>query len=208
MDINMSKIGIMGGSFNPIHMGHLLLAECAREEMQLSEVWFVPTGYSYMKQNNSSSSHPLAEERLEMTRLAVGGNPFFRCLDIEVKRQGNTYTYETLQELKKQFPEHDFYFIFGADCLYSIEHWKEPGQIFAACEIIAALRSDFEEDKMQDKIKTLRDKYSARIHFIPFREIALSSTEIRERVRFDKSIRYMVPDSVIGYIEEKGFYST
>ncbi len=204
----MSKIGIMGGSFNPIHMGHLMLAECAREEMQLSEVWFVPTGCSYMKQNGSAACGPISVERLEMTRLAISENPYFRCLDIEVKREGNTYTYVTLQELKKQYPEHDFYFIFGTDCLYGIEHWKEPGQIFASCEIIAALRSDFAEDKMQDKIKELRDKYDARIHFMPFREIELSSTDIRERVCLGKSIRYMVPDSVISYIEEKGFYST
>lgn len=204
----MSKIGIMGGSFNPVHMGHLMLAECAREEMQLSEVWFIPTGYSYMKQNGTTERGPVSEERLEMTRLAISGNPHFRCLDIEVKREGNTYTYVTVQELKKQYPENDFYFIFGADCLYGIENWKEPGRIFASCEIIAAVRSDFAEDKMQDKIKELRDKYGARIHFLSFRELALSSTDVRKRVRLGKSIRYMVPDNVISYIEEKGFYST
>lgn len=204
----MSKIGIMGGSFNPIHFGHLMLAECAREELRLDEVWFVPTGYSYMKQTDSEYRGPLAMERFEMTRLATEGNPYFRCLDIEVHRAGNTYTYETLRELNRQYPENDFYFIFGADCLYGIEHWKEPELIFDSCEIVAALRTDFVAADMQKKINELRDRFNARIHFLPFREIALSSTDIRERVRLGKSIRYMVPDSVICYIEEKGFYST
>ncbi|MBE5865996.1 MAG: nicotinate-nucleotide adenylyltransferase [Lachnospiraceae bacterium] len=204
----MSKIGIMGGSFNPIHFGHLMLAECAREEFRLDEVWFVPTGYSYMKQNDSEGKGPLAVERLEMTRLATEGNSYFQCLDIEVQRKGNTYTYETLQELKSKYPENNFYFIFGADCLYGIEHWKEPEQIFNSCEIVAALRTDFVEEDMQTKINELQEKYNARIHFLPFREIALSSTDIRERVRKGKSIHYMVPESVIFYIEEKGFYST
>ena len=203
----MKRIGIMGGTFNPIHMGHLMLAECAREEFALDEVWFVPTGCSYMKQSSKGEGAPLPAQRLEMTRLAVEGNPYFRCLDIEVKREGNTYTYETLEELKKLEPDTCFYFIFGADCLYSIEYWKEPGRIFSACEVVAAVRDDFAVADLQDKIDRLRDRFDAHIHFLPFREIELSSTDIRERVRQGRSIRYMVPEQVICYIEEKGFYS-
>lgn len=204
----MSKIGIMGGSFNPIHMGHLMLAECAREELQLAEIWFVPTGVSYMKESVMTDENPTAEDRLEMTRLATCGNPYFRCLDIEVKREGNTYTCETIKELNNLYPENEFYFIFGADCLYGIEHWKEPEQIFASCDIVAAVRADFSEEQIQDKLQKLRDKYNARIHFLHFREIEISSTDIRERFRCGKSVRYMLPESVTGYIEEKGFYST
>lgn len=202
----MSRIGIMGGTFNPIHVGHLMLAECAREECGLDEVWFVPTGYSYMKESGRRAGEPSATERLEMTELAVADNPHFLSSDIEVKREGNTYTYETLEALKTLYPEHEFSFIFGADCLYGIEEWKAPERIFEACEIVAAVRDDFTVDKMQDQIAHLHEKYGARIHFLPFRELQISSTEIRERVRTGKSLRYMVPDSVICYIEEKGLY--
>ncbi len=202
----MRRIGIMGGTFNPIHIGHLMLAECAREELSLEAVWFIPTGHSYMKSNNKGDREPAPAERLEMTRLAVEGNPYFRCLDIEIQREGNTYTYETLEELNRLYPDTDFYFIFGADCLYGIENWKEPGRIFAACEIVAAVREDFAVADMWDKIAQLQKRYDARIHFLPFREMELSSTDIRDRLCQGKSIRYMVPEQVSNYIEEKGFY--
>ncbi len=201
----MKKVGIMGGTFNPIHMGHLMLAESAREEFALDEIWFIPTGYSYMKE--SGLKDPLSTDRLKMTQIAVEDNPYFKCLDIEVLRKGATYTFETLEELKGLYPDTKLYFIFGADCLYEIEEWKEPKRIFAACEIIAAVREKFDSSQMQDKISNLRAKYDARIHFLPFCEIAISSTNIRERVCLGKSIRYMVPDAVMCYIEEKGFYS-
>jgi len=200
----MRRVGIMGGTFNPINTGHLMLAECAREDFLLDEVWFIPTGYSYMKE--SGSKDPLSSDRLEMTKIAVESNPYFRCLDIEVIREGNTYTYETLEELKYSNPDTKLYFIVGADCLYEIERWREPERVFRACEMIAAVREDFDSSQMQDKINELCTKYDARIHFLPFREIAISSTEIRERVVLGKSIRYMVPDAVMRYIEEKGFY--
>lgn len=202
----MSKIGIMGGTFNPIHLGHLMLAECAREENGLDEVWFIPTGHSYMKSGQKNEAYPDAFERLRMTGLAVQDNSFFRCLDIEAQREGNTYTYETLEFLTREYPEHEFYFIFGADCLFSIEKWKEPGRIFELSQIICAVRDDYDAGEMQNKIEWLRNEYGARIHFMPFYEIALSSTLVRERVSAGKSIRYMVPDTVYSYIEEKGFY--
>lgn len=199
----------MGGTFNPIHIGHLMLAECAREELSLDEVWFIPTGCSYMKaeQLMSGKGMPLPEERLEMTELALAGSVFFRCHDIEVKREGNTYTYETLEELKRVNPEHQFFFIFGADCLYAIENWKEPERIFAASDIVAAVRGDISLDAMGEKITQLQNDYGARITLLPFRNLEISSTEIRDRVKEGKSIRYMTPERVISYIEEKGFYS-
>lgn len=203
----MQRIGIMGGTFNPIHMGHLMLAEYVRDRLALDEIWFIPTGCSYMKQRNIElGKMPSPEERMEMTRLAVEDNEYFRCLDIEIKREGNTYTYETMEELKKLYPEHDFFYILGADCLFAIDKWKEPQRIFNACEIAAAVRGDVSSDAMEEKIACLKDEFDARISLFPFRNIEISSTELREYVRQGKSIRYMVCGKVITYIEEKGLY--
>lgn len=204
----MSRIGIMGGTFNPIHLGHLLLAECARDALSLDEVWFVPTGHSYMKeqQRQNGAKMPLPEQRLEMTELALRDNPHFSCLDMEVRRGGNTYSYETLEELKRIYPHHSFFFIFGADCLYTIENWKEPSRIFGACEIAAAVRGDASEGDMAAKIRWLEEHFGAHITLLPFRRLEISSTEIRERVKNGKSILYMTPGQVISYIAEKGLY--
>lgn len=199
----MGKIGIMGGTFNPIHMGHLLLAQYALEENDLDEIWLLPTGCSYMKREDNTIS---PWERYHMTKLAVSDNSKMRCMDIEIKREGYTYTYETLEQLKSLYPEQEFYFIFGADCLFSIERWKEPQKIFDGCTIIAAVRSGASMEEMEEKKAELAESFQARIILMPFLQLELSSTVIRERVRMGKSIRYMVPDVVLKYIEEKNFY--
>ncbi|MGN1146742.1 MAG: nicotinate-nucleotide adenylyltransferase [Acetatifactor sp.] len=199
----MGKIGIMGGTFNPIHMGHLLLAQYALEENALDEIWLIPTGCSYMKRADNEVS---AEERYHMTKLAVSENPKMRCMDIEIKREGYTYTYETLEQLRSCYPQHELYFIFGADCLFSIEKWKYPQKIFENCTIIAAVRSGTSIEKMEQKKAWLEEIFHAKIILMPFLQLELSSTAIRQRVKEKKSIRYMVPDAVLHYIEEKEFY--
>lgn len=200
----MAKIGIMGGTFNPIHMGHLLLAEYARTECGLDEIWFIPTGYSYMKDGKGVLP---GEERLHMVELALSGdNGGMRCLDLEVKREGNTYTCETVEQLHREYPQHDFFFILGADCLYDIEDWDRPRQIFSRCEILAAVRDDADYSAMEKKKKELEEKYGARITLLSFLRFELSSSLIRKRVSAGKSIRYMVPDAVLNYITEKGLY--
>lgn len=199
----MGRIGIMGGTFNPIHVGHLLLAQYALEENDLDEIWLLPTGCSYMKREDNAIS---PKERYHMTKLAVSDNSNMRCMDIEIKREGYTYTYETLEQLRNLYPEQEFYFIFGADCLFSIERWKEPQKIFDNCTIIAAVRSGASMEEMEEKKAELAASFQARIILMPFLQLELSSTAIRERVRTGKSIRYMVPDAVLKYIEEKNFY--
>lgn len=199
----MKKIGIMGGTFNPIHMGHLLLAEWAMEAAKLDEVWVIPTGCSYMKTGMEIAS---PEDRYRMVCMAVENNRCLKCDDIEIRRQGYTYSYETLELLNQKYPEYHFYFIFGADCLFSIETWKYPEKIFANSSIIAAVRGNASTDKMQEKIEMLKRKYQADISLLPFLQLDISSTEIRKRISLGKSIRYLVPDCVIAYIEEKGLY--
>lgn len=202
-DQGMNRTGILGGTFNPIHMGHLMLAEQAMEAVSLDEVWLLPSGVSYMK---SGQDILPAEERLYMTQLAAAENMRFRCVDTEVRKEGASYTCETLEQLKQEHPETDFYFIVGADCLFSIEYWREPERIFAACTLIAAMRGERSEKEMADKKHQLEQRFGAKIILLPFFHVEISSTRIRESVACGRSIRSLVPESVCAYIEEKGFY--
>lgn len=199
----MRKVGIMGGTFNPIHTGHLLLAEWAREALELEQVLFLPAGDPYLKDPGEILP---AADRLHMTELAIQGHPFFECLDLEVQRVGRTYTYETLMELRKSDPDAQFYFLCGADCLFSIENWKCPELIFQNCVLVASVRNDASPAAMEKKKQELWAKYQANILLLPFLNYSISSTEIRRRVAEGKTIRYLVPESVREYIIEKGFY--
>lgn len=197
------KIGIMGGTFNPIHIGHLALAESAKNELDLDEVWFIPTGISYQKEKLPVLP---GEERLRMTELAIADNEAFKCLDMEVKRQGYTYTYETLEQLKSRYPDNTFYFIVGADCLFAIENWRHPEKIFESCILAAAIRGKVSLDELEEKKVRLEAQFSGNVELFPFVNLEISSTEIRSRVHEGKSIKYMVSETVKKYIEEKGFY--
>lgn len=201
----MSRIGIMGGTFNPIHIGHLMLAEQALESAHLDQIWMIPTGCSYLKTKEGITVLP-GTERYDMVQRAIADNDRFRCLDIEIKRPGNSYSYETMEQLHREYPEHLFYFICGADCLFTMEQWKCADRLFAACTVLAAVRGDADIADMQEKIDALEKKFGAQIRLLPFRRIEISSSEIRERRRKGLSVRYLVPDAVRVYMEEKGLY--
>ena len=141
-----------------------------------------------------------------MVQLAIADNDRFRCLDIEIKRPGDSYSYETMEQLHREYPDHLFYFICGADCLFTMEHWKCADRLFAACEIIAAVRGDADMKGMQEKIRQLEEQFSAKIQLLSFRRIEISSSEIRARRSEGLSVRYLVPESVREYMEEKGLY--
>ena len=201
----MSRIGIMGGTFNPIHTGHLLLAEHAMEAAELDQVWMIPTGCSYLKRKEGITILPGAE-RYEMVKLAIADNDRFRCLDLEIRRPGDSYSYETMEQLNREYPGNRFFFICGADCLYTMEHWKYVDRLFAACTVLAAVRGDADIAGMQEKITALEMRFGAQIRLLPFRRIEISSSEIRERRRKGLSVRYLVPEAVRVYMEEKGLY--
>lgn len=199
----MRKIGILGGTFNPIHNGHLLMAETAREHCQLDEVLLIPSGCSYMK--NQSEILP-GSLRFEMVKLAAGENPFFRASDMEVLRQGNSYTCETILALKEQNPEDQLYYIVGADTLFYMENWRNPEIIFQNAVTLAAVRDGFLDDHLREKTRYLSEKYSADIRFLPSLHVEISSTDIRNRCRSDQSCRYLLPESVRLFIEKNGLY--
>lgn len=196
-------IGIMGGTFNPIHTGHLLLAQAALEEAELSEVVFLPSGISYLKAEEQVLS---GERRLEMTKLAVEDNPAFTVSDMEIRRKGNTYTCDTLRQLRQEAPQNTFYFILGADCLFGMENWYRPQEIFDSCRILAAVRDTVGEEELRIQADRLRERFGADIRLLHLPRVDISSTDIRERVEKGKSIRYMVPEKVRAYILDNNLY--
>lgn len=203
MDILMKKVGILGGTFNPVHMAHLIIAETAREEAGLDDILFIPSGCSYLK--DTSKILP-ARDRINMTGLAIGDNPHFALSTIETDREGNSYTCDTLLELKKRYPEQEYYLILGADNLFTMEEWKDPEVIFRNAKILAAVRGDRKRSDMEGKTAQLKEKYGADISLLGVRHVDLSSSMIREKVAEGRSIRYMVPDKVREYIIKNHLY--
>lgn len=198
------KIGIMGGTFDPIHMGHLILAETAREYFSLDEILFIPSGSSYMKERVTDK-----KIRFQLVSLAIEDHPDFRISDMEVKRAGNTYSYETLQELKKTHPENTYYFIVGADSVFNMESWQNIDILFENCIVAVAVREGYSVQELEAYIVALTEKYKAcKIQLFTTSRVDISSTSIRRRVSEGISIRYMVPDKVLAYIKKNHVYRT
>ncbi|MBR1477246.1 MAG: nicotinate-nucleotide adenylyltransferase [Lachnospiraceae bacterium] len=200
----MRKIGLLGGTFDPIHIGHILLGRWAQESFSLDEVWFIPAGVPYMKAFGKVTSPML---RLQMTELAIIEEQNMKVCDIELDRKRQTYTYETLELLREKFPKDEFFFIFGEDCLNNLKIWKNPERILSNCEIIAATRgfaSDIEN--MRDKAGELTAEFGGRIHIMEFPALDISSTLIRERVNKGLSIKHLVPENVEGFISDMLLY--
>lgn len=198
------KIGIMGGTFDPVHIGHLLLGEFAYEEFKLDEIWFMPNGNPPHKKTEYTEES--LRHRIEMVKLAVSDVPYFKVCLYEAETEEHSYTYSTMQEFNRRYPENDFYFILGADSLFAIEEWRNFQEIFPTCTILAAMRDDKDVQSMHDQIDYLSDRYGARIELLRAPLVEISSTVIRRRASRGLSARYMVPDRVAGYIAEHKLY--
>ncbi|MDD3367556.1 MAG: nicotinate-nucleotide adenylyltransferase [Lachnospiraceae bacterium] len=194
------KIGIIGGTFDPIHNGHLQIAENAYRSFALDKVIFIPSGCSYMKEHVSE-----AECRLAMAKLALQKYNYFAVSDIETKRPGNSYTFETLSELSAQCPA-EYYYIIGADTLFMMEKWKSPEIIFELSTILVSVREGFPMDELRAKKDELEKRYQARIHFLPTRYFPYSSTEIRARVQRGADVSDMLADEVYSFIQSHKLY--
>jgi nicotinate-nucleotide adenylyltransferase len=190
----------MGGTFDPIHHGHLLTAEEAAVQFGLDEVVFVPTGQPWMKEERDVSS---PEHRYLMTVIATASNPRFSVSRLEVDREGPTYTVDTLRELKDQHGGNvDLFFVTGADAVLEIFQWKDPDEILELAHFIAATRPGYDLARFRAEEPTRHSNVS--VMNIP--ALAISSTDIRERVRERRPIRYLVPEGVESYVEKAGLY--
>ena len=203
MENHHSRIGIMGGTFNPVHIGHLLIAEQSYHQYGLDQIIFMPAGHPPHKQQMKIAGN---EDRLAMLRLATENVPYFHVSDYELSKQGLSYTYETLTELRNKAPKNDYYFIMGADSVLDLEQWCHPEIILQIAHILAAVRGDTDVAALQEKARQLMLKYGGQISLLGAPEMDISSRELRERVADGASIRFMVPDAVREYIIDHGLY--
>ncbi|MDO5147306.1 MAG: nicotinate-nucleotide adenylyltransferase [Eubacteriales bacterium] len=199
------KIGIMGGTFNPIHFGHLLLAETAYHQFHLDGILFMPTKNPYYKKMTNSVTE---KDRAAMVQIAISLNEHFHFSGEELRREGATYTVETLRNLTKKTPDCDYYFIMGADSLYHIESWKEPAAILSMAVILVAGRGNSLSGALTSQIEYLENKYDAAIHYLNSPMLEISSSDIRRRIRAGESIRYLLPREVADYIYANDLYRT
>ena len=197
------RIGIMGGTFDPIHVGHLILGESAYQQFSLEKVLFMPSGNPPHKKNRNGASN---EERVEMVRRAIASNGHFALSLEEMHEQGYIYTKETLRRLRAVHPDTDYYFIMGADSLLNFEFWNGPQEICDQCILVAAVRNHMPLPELDQTIARLKEKYQADIRKLESLNIDISSRTIRSWVAEGRSCRYYVPEPVIAYIEEKKIY--
>ena len=199
------KIGIMGGTFDPIHNGHLMLGQAACEAFRLDQVWYMPNGNPPHK--DISSIETDVQDRVEMVRLAISSCKEFRLEPYEAKRREVSYSYSTMEYFKGIYPEDDFYFIIGADSLFMIDQWVHPERIFPTCTVLAAYRDEINtRQEMEEKIRKLNEIYGARIRLLVTPLVRISSHELRKDVREGRSIAKYVPEAVNAYILRKNLY--
>ncbi len=204
------RLGVLGGTFDPIHLGHLLIAEQCREGLALNRVFFAPAGLPWLKNSPPAAD---ARHRLNMVELAVAGNPHFQALENEVNRPGPTYTVDTLEELRQQWgPEAQLHFILGQDAFASFARWREPERLLTLCRLVVVGRSGYEETAAADILAFSRHTGCGpaaleRVIAMSAPGVDFSSTEIRRRVAAGQSIRYHLPDAVAQYIAEQGLYA-
>jgi nicotinate-nucleotide adenylyltransferase len=193
------RVGIMGGTFDPIHHGHLVAADEARWQFELDRVVFVPTGQPWQKPVGVSD----AEDRYRMTVLATASNPAFSVSRLEIDGARPTYTVDTLRRVAAELgPGVRLFFITGADAVLQILTWKDPQEVLALAELIAATRPGHDLSGLVEKVPAA----AGRVHPMRIPALAISSTEIRRRVAAGAPIRYLVPEGVAGYIEQRGLY--
>ena len=199
----MKMIGIMGGTFNPIHYGHLFLAQNAYEQVGLEQIMFMPSKNPPHKMKPEKVTDG---QRVEMIALAIEDNPHFILSTLELEREGFTYTADTLELLAKEHPETRYHFIVGADSLFMMDRWKDPQKIFDLCTVVAAARDGVDLEKLSAQAGYLKERFHGDILLAEMPMMQISSENIRERAARGQSLRYYLPDRVITYINENQLY--
>jgi nicotinate-nucleotide adenylyltransferase len=202
----MRKAGIMGGTFDPIHIGHMIAAERAMEACGLDEILFVPNAGPPLKGHEPGAS---PDERWRMVELAAAWHPGFRALDLELRRGGISYTYDTILELEAEMPGTEFHLIIGTDRIRDLPRWHRIGELADKVRFIGVDRpADDGESAVsaETAASELPGKLKERVSYAAMPNLAISSTAIRARLSAGLSVRYLVPDSVLDYIMEKGLY--
>ena len=201
------KIGIMGGTFDPVHNGHLTLAEYACQDFHLDQVWFMPNGNPPHKDNKNIVSTP--RERARMVSLAISGYRNFRLEDYELRRKDVSCSYRTMEHFRELYPQHHFYFIIGADSLFSIEQWVHVERLFPTCTILAAYRDDkSSREVMGRQIRMLNGKYGADIRLLNTPLVDVSSHELRRMLKDHENVDGLMPRAVVDYIQKKQLYAS
>jgi nicotinate-nucleotide adenylyltransferase len=194
------RLGVMGGTFDPIHYGHLVTAEEAFRQFGLDEVLFVPTGEPWMKEGREVTP---AEDRYLMTVIATASNPHFRVSRVEIDRPGPSYTRDTLTTLREQEGEGtELFFITGADAILEIFHWKDPEEVLSLAHFIAATRPGYDLARFEAEAPTRHSK----VDVMEVPALAISSTDVRRRTAEGRPVRYLVPEGVKTYIDKVGLY--
>lgn len=199
------KVGIMGGTFNPIHKGHLMLATFAISQCSLDKIWFMPSGLPAHKSNEELLD---ASYRMEMVKLAIEGESSFVASSFEIEREGFTYTADTMIALKKHYPKLNFYFIIGGDSLMKFHQWVRPDIISAHTTLLAAGRSGYAKEALQQQATYLKQQFGTRVLFLDMPEFPISSREIRgwlKEGQYEK-VTDALPKKVVDYIEQHHLY--
>jgi len=198
------KIGLMGGTFDPIHYGHLVAAEEARINFNLSKVIFIPAGNPPHKKDYKVTD---SEHRYIMTALAVNSNPYFEVSRVEVDREGYTYTVDTLKWFREKYDNSvELFFISGADAILDILTWRKVEEVLKYCTFIAATRPGYTSEQLERKVKEVKNLYGKEIFILEVTGMAISSTDIRKKVKNGQSIKYLVPEAVEYYIIKNNLY--
>jgi nicotinate-nucleotide adenylyltransferase len=195
----LRRVGVMGGTFDPIHHGHLVAASEVQAWFDLDEVVFVPTGDPWQKSEREISP---AEHRYLMTVIATAANPAFRVSRVDIDRDGPTYTIDTLRDLAAEMPDVELYFITGADALADIFTWRDPDELFRLARFVGCTRPGYEMDD-----ETLADIPKDRVTLVEIPALAISSTDCRERTARGEPIWYLVPDGVVQYVAKHRLYA-
>lgn len=201
----MKKVGIMGGTFNPIHNGHLLIAENAYDQLQLDEVRFIPTGKSPHKQHQTVTD---GVHRMRMVELAIADHAGFVADDRELRTESLSYSYVTLEQLHQEQPQWELYFIMGGDSLRDFKTWRNPERICACASLAVAVRDACDVKQLQLYAEELKQLYQAKVYLLQTPNLSVNSSEIRARVAAGQTIRYQVPEPVRGYVREHSLYET